>query len=1108
MARKAVQGYPEKSLYDNTRFLGVIATSDPLNEGYFKHLVNFDISDTGLSVKPRKGFLTTTFKHNTVQAEYVSLSANTIIFRDQNIQEHIIYDFSNNKGYIADVSAYNIVDKFLPLTQTIANKDWSSVYRFIYDRLPLLESALVTAGLNDIQKAAYIQQRMSIYGDAKVQHIVDHNNIRKSIMKIKFMDDTYGEYIFFLEMYYRKDAVPLLNEPADTLVFSAVNTTEHPSHLSYERNIASPLSIIPDPLQKLYTVLAKPDGHVNHVGLVYVEDADKKYYLTHVYPKGSYNFIPHFDLHSALQTSNNDMWAWSFDVLSTKNRDTTVNLLAEDLVFRSNWYKLQPNLSLPVPVFARDNSVDFTNTDRTLRHYKQTKHIIFVVPPTVNGGITGSVLESTTGVWTPPALLNFDYAPLVSMYDSWLEKLSNVSSKRTLRIALEELKNSAKFFVKSLKDAPSTDPVLAGFTTASQLDAAFNTMYAGGDSGIVHLDKLKDAQDILDLIDAGYFKDDDITFKLLPFLSDDLVEYKTNGVYDGHDYRLLFASLKALNNTYATHTVMLPRYNLYNGNSQQLFYIPRTLEDTSIINMVGVNTNVLNTPSLEIPNFREDKFFENGYSIVFYIRPYDYDEIMNKSLTEKEAIKTAWRTSAYTTSSQVVYGYDSEVVSTIVETVTKEPADIQTSRNLLVFEDNRLVVWHNNIVYISEPGQYYYFKEENKKEYPEKIVKVLVFKTILLVFTVQNLYAIYLGEIDTLVADDKGNMVPATRPAWLSQAVLYNILANQKYADMIQVFNQMVLFYSEDGQMFMIKPNTMIDSETQFSLQYFNKSVNDILLNYHEYINERLASYNIDKTITKDDVIIKGMLSVNFIKIFYCVPNYITYILIYDVINNRYTVQDTITFTNIKDKMFIESGELLVTEQDQKIYLTMPYTEMNITDNMCDMSFVNSFKKIAINALIDTGNLNLNNHLRKRFRDLHVTFKNLSASTVLMNVETTLDDIVSHPFYNNVLEVQEINGTSYFLSIPKDNDNDLINLVDINQVSEVATDAFKYALDQGLFENNNLLMDFSNYTSSKLLTHKSSILGMGNVLRIKLRFVSKGLYKVQSFGIVYKERRV
>ena len=62
-------------------------------------------------------------------------------------------------------------------------------------------------------------------------------------------------------------------------------------------------------------------------------------------------------------------------------------------------------------------------------------------------------------------------------------------------------------------------------------------------------------------------------------------------------------------------------------------------------------------------------------------------------------------------------------------------------------------------------------------------------------------------------------MTPST--AFSQQCVLYNILTDEKYADVIQVFNQMVLFYSADGQMFMIKPNVMIDVETQFSLQYF-----------------------------------------------------------------------------------------------------------------------------------------------------------------------------------------------------------------------------------------------------------------------------------------------
>jgi hypothetical protein len=152
--------------------------------------------------------------------------------------------------------------------------------------------------------------------------------------------------------------------------------------------------------------------------------------------------------------------------------------------------------------------------------------------------------------------------------------------------------------------------------------------------------------------------------------------------------------------------------------------------------------------------------------------------------------------------------------------------------------------------------------------------------------------------------------------------------------------------------------------------------------------------------------------------------------------------------------------------------------------------------------------MNLNNHLHKRFRDLHVTFKNLNASNVLFNVETMIDEIIARPFYNEQLEVREIGGATYLVTVPKFNDNDLIELVDVNQVSETATDVLKYSLTNNLFETNNVLMDFSQYTSSKLLTHRTSILGLGKVFRIKLQFISKGIYKLQHFGIIYKERRV
>ena len=96
MARKSVKGYAEKNYYDNTKFTGgIFATNDPLNEGSFKHLVNFDISDTGQSLTPRKGFLTTAlkYKQDGVDVE-VELSDKTIYYFDANIGKWIFIDFN------------------------------------------------------------------------------------------------------------------------------------------------------------------------------------------------------------------------------------------------------------------------------------------------------------------------------------------------------------------------------------------------------------------------------------------------------------------------------------------------------------------------------------------------------------------------------------------------------------------------------------------------------------------------------------------------------------------------------------------------------------------------------------------------------------------------------------------------------------------------------------------------------------------------------------------------------------------------------------------------------------------------------------------------------
>ena len=526
----------------------------------------------------------------------------------------------------------------------------------------------------------------------------------------------------------------------------------------------------------------------------------------------------------------------------------------------------------------------------------------------------------------------------------------------------------------------------------------------------------------------------------------------------------------------------------------------------------GYYTEIGNLP---FPNLKESEFFDKGVNGIFYMRPYEESELLNessvlRSFEELETLKVAWSASSFRQTFNLTYGFDALTVTYIDKELDIIPGKIQSSDTMTVFENARLLLWKDNVLYISEEGRFYWFKERSRIEFAEKIVKVLQYKTIILVFTTQHLYAVYRVETLSTQLNTATNQIEqnVTGSAWLKQIVLYNLLVSNDYADVIQIFNQMILFYSEDGQLFMIRPSNTIDDQTRFSIQFLNKAANDILKNYHNYINERLASYGSAMRIKKDEVKIKALVSINFIKILYYVPGVITYMLIYDVINNRYTTYDTLTFTDIFDKWFIQSGDLFITKQNNNLYFTMPYVEPNIRDNHVDMTFTNNFKKEGINCLIDTGNMNLNNHLFKRFRDLHVTFKNLNASNVLFNLETMIDEIVAKPFYNQQLQVIDSNNISYYVTVSKADNKDLIELVDVNMISNTATDVVKYSLTNNLFENNNILMDFSDYTSSKLLTHRTSILGLGKVFRLKLQFISKGLYKLQNFGIIYKERRV
>lgn len=1160
MARKAVQGYTEKSYYENTKFLGTVATNDPVSEGYFRQLVNFDISDTGQSLTPRKGFITTSLC--TPDGERITLSKNTIIYKDNRIQQYIIYDFANKRGYRADLDADALRPDSLLKATEIANYDRSDIYEYLLQRVNKDVDPDISS-IDDFKED--IDRRLSIYSQGSI--VTDSDAVQKYVMKCVYANPELGtdlEYIFLVGIFYRKDEVTSQGLSEDTLVFTVIDLDQQPSVYTFDRNLASFKSLIPDPLQVLYTENDKPEGFVNTFPLIYAETTsnDTKKYLTLTYnDEQSFNIIPHFALERP--TTPYTHWFYTYDI-AYRNESDVWN---KDAVYHAPVFHLETNKKVDRYFFDvqgvvfNDDVINeiitydmFFDFSPSVISALSNVPIIIVIPkevaasyeyddyPDDNGNGVGISLYALN-----ERIRNGHHHEAKEAAETLQAFLANVSTKETLLKAVYEFPDDDYlYYVKTFEELTTQYDNIYGnlFIRDEILFGPIATNVASGNAIEDESDHIpltneygygaKTKAELLRYLEQNTF--DECVFKFYtgaikceiattggnfsPFFPSRyqipagvLYPGQGGGQHPGSRTFYIYFSGTPFRTTLdangnpiiyerwdtreapavyerpylRVHDHTLKFIKLADGSSDDLDDYPSLFKRVDNVLQFEFNGS---DPDQLFTELKTRGFFTDGVTIQFYlIRAKNAPRSDVKFfLPPREVLVSS---TPYTQALNLNRSTAPPVY--IPDVITKEPEDIQTAKNFITFNNDRLVFWHNNVVYMSEPGDYYYFKYSGMHVFGERIIKVIQFKTILLVFTVQHLYAIFETEVPIQTINAEGTLETASTFEWASLPVLYNILTSDKYADAIQVFNQMVLFYSEDGQMFMIKPSTTIDNDTRFSLQYFNKAVNDILLNYDIYINERLQSYGIEQTITKDDVRIKALLSVNFIKLFFYVPGLITYIIIYDVINNRYQVYDTTTFTNIKDKMFVESGDMLITEQDDMLYFTAQHTDIFDQDGNVDLAITNNFKKEPINALIDTGNINLNNHLIKRYRDLFITFKNISSKELLYNVETILDDVVVKPHYSKTLEIRNIHNTSVYTEVAVSNERDLAAL---------------YTDDNNISNGANMLMDFSGFNSNKLITHRSSILGMSRVIRVRLQFKSKGVYKIQNFGFIFKERRV
>lgn len=539
----------------------------------------------------------------------------------------------------------------------------------------------------------------------------------------------------------------------------------------------------------------------------------------------------------------------------------------------------------------------------------------------------------------------------------------------------------------------------------------------------------------------------------------------------------------------------------FNGvviNSESLFTIDNKDDNLKAL---------LNNSNDTYKDLEKAQYFNTGLNLTFYLLKIPKKDYIEKNPTLFPDFKYDRNilinsTSLYN-SRQIILSKDEP--TTYVRTLVEDPDNIKNAKDYVVFDSllgEHFVVYKDNALYISKENKPHYFPESYKKVYSEPIVKALPYKDLLLVFTTQNLYAVYLYETTTNVengTNEDGTIKYVQQKVYnfASLPVLYNIMVNEKYKDAIQVYNQMILFYSADGQMFLIKPTAAIDSNTRFSIQYFNKSANDILLNYKQYIQERLIIYGIDPNIKDEDITIKVIANINHIKIFYNVPGKITYILVYDVLNNRYYTYDTVSFSDVKNIHYTPNGEVYLTEHDNKLYFTS--VNQNKNGENVDTAYYNNFSPMPIQCEIDTGTINLNNHLKKRFKDLRVIYKNLDANELEFKLETFVDDIPIITYVDTCLEIRDVSGYS------------TLTVTEINKVIQLLKDKSLLIPDfeesSHLIENN-ALFNFSSYSSNKIITHRTNIVSKGKAIRFKMNFSSKGKYKIQGYGIIYKEHTV
>ncbi len=874
---------------------------------------------------------------------------------------------------------------------------------------------------------------------------------------------------------------------------------------NYKPNILNDSSIIP---KTLTTEQANVQGFSNpsvdavllsanlNEYLTFDTDSDNiqtKYFLPNTARNIDLNNLyltPHYKAPIINGDKNTYMYRW--DIISNKEID--LNNLDQDKVrpiFRTQWRALAKDNKTATNIFPLDEDKNLFAKNLKLSNIKTADEIYIVTVDKVE--VTSSTeeelfnnlnnnigsIKNTEG----ESLLDFDTAikEQIEGFTTYQEMVSYFRDLPTISFPFGE--NDEKEYkvrkidkleiLKSIGNNKAEDKLVINI----KKEKIKNNINASNRQRILNsvLDNKK------------------IAFIFLPFeaeITDDSgeTEVKREIFFSTQTFGIVFEHIKSKSIDFLKNEALPPIIDFKN-------FPEKVVQESKLITDTTRDGNAIYR--FEEKTVSKEEFLKDGFTAVFYLLNYDPDSLLTEESEYYDNLAYKASSATYTFKSGSSRPY--QLNDFINDRLEKESYMIKYCKYITQFNDRAIVYGNptfNNLIFMSEEGSPYYYSLVSAFEFDHEVIHVQEFKTILMVFTTNDIWVIY--EVEEKEQREFRNQegeiqtYEVTNKSFRSKKILYNISTTHENKSTIKNISRYVTLMSNDV-LYLIKPSLYISDDTQFTLNILSTEIDALVKDPLKFINERLIYYGINEKATEYKMNLNA--TDNFIKLYYSTEvNRIPYTLIltFDILNKRWYEEDTISFGYPQQIYMLDATTKheMLTQANDQLYITYNTDKFkNLLMNEYGESYFDiypteeGYEEQRIEYYIDTGNIKLSEHLMKRFRRLHINMKNIDSKEVLFSYNFSVDDI---QFENNVLPEITINDSNTFEEVTKV----------VNQ---------KKIFNRSFLDD--FFLDFSNFSSSDIITLRHNLLGKGRIPRIKMSFSAKGRFYILSYGITYSERR-